>query len=106
MMSFHWLAELKDRLCEGKNSRRLKTRQLQRAVARQQGQLGQRRVASHKHAAETLEDRVLLSTITVTSLADTVAGDDLVTLREAIQAAKIAAGENRGQPSFEWTSDF
>ncbi len=37
--------------------------------------------------AETLEDRALLATITVTSLADNATVDGQVTLREAIQAA-------------------
>lgn len=38
--------------------------------------------------AEPLEDRALLSTITVTSLADNTTADGQVTLREAIQAAQ------------------
>ncbi|MBI3866448.1 MAG: CSLREA domain-containing protein [Planctomycetia bacterium] len=42
-------------------------------------------------AAECLEDRTLLSTITVTTLADDVTPDGQVTLREAIQAANTAS---------------
>src|SRR5205807_5141450 len=42
--------------------------------------------------AECLEDRTLLSTITVTSLADNLtAGDLKITLREALQAANTNA---------------
>jgi CSLREA domain-containing protein len=44
-------------------------------------------------AGEVLEDRSLLSTITVTSLADNTTSDGLITLREAILAA------NNGTPS-------
>ena len=36
---------------------------------------------------ESLENRALLTVLTVTSLADTIANDGQVTLREAIQAA-------------------
>src|SRR5947207_2596034 len=41
--------------------------------------------------AECLEQRILLSTITVTSLSDNVTADGQVTLREAIQAANTDA---------------
>lgn len=40
-----------------------------------------------RNSIEPLEDRTLLSTITVTSLADNLTSDGQVTLREAIQAA-------------------
>jgi CSLREA domain-containing protein len=43
-------------------------------------------------AGEVLEDRSLLSTITVTSLADNTTSDGLITLREAILAANNGSG--------------
>ncbi len=52
-----------------------------------------------KVAAELLEQRMLPAVITVTSLADTVANDGQVTLREAIQAANtdsVVDGSTQG----------
>src|SRR6266851_2089858 len=51
-------------------------------------------------AADCLEERVMLSTITVTSLADNLTVDGQVTLREALQAANTDAsvdGSTAGQ---------
>ena len=45
-------------------------------------------------ATESLESRALLTTFTVTSLADTVADDGETTLREAIIAAADATDEH------------
>src|SRR5262249_35568646 len=43
---------------------------------------------------ETLQDRLTPATITVTSLGDTVFGDGVVTLREAIQSVNAGAPVN------------
>ncbi|MBC7821141.1 MAG: CSLREA domain-containing protein, partial [Planctomycetaceae bacterium] len=56
-------------------------------------------VTRAKVAAELLEPRMLPAVITVTSLADTIANDGQVTLREAIQAANtdsIVDGSTKG----------
>jgi CSLREA domain-containing protein len=61
-----------------------------------------RRAAPRPWRAEVLEARCLLSVITVTSLADNLAVDGKVTLREAIQAANTNAsvdGSAAGQSS-------
>ena len=78
------------------------------------------RVRSLAWTAEVLESRYLLSTITVTSLADNVTVDNQVTLREALQAAKIPSQMHifqegghgfslhwtKGKPASAWPSLF
>lgn len=67
-----WLADLFPTRTQHCRSRRRAVRSRQNPVVRQ---------------GEVLEDRVLLTTLTVDSLADTVADDGVTTLREAIQSA-------------------
>lgn len=57
-----------------------------------------RRRRTNLSAVEPLEVRALLSTITVTSLADNVEQDGEVTLREAIQAANDDASVDGSEP--------
>ncbi len=77
MTNFQWLADLKQRLVGAQQCRRRQTH---------------RRLSQLPHIgrqSESLEDRALLATITVTSLADNMtASDGFVTLREAIEAAE------------------
>ncbi len=71
----------------------------QRATHRRRKQ-SLRRLARRRILLEGLESRRLLATITVTSLADNLVVDELVTLREAIQAAntnKSVDGSTAGE---------
>ena len=78
MSSFQWLASLKQRfVLSGKS--------------KQRGRRG-RKAMLRERALELLEDRALLSTITVTSLADNTTSDDDTTLREAIELAESQSG--------------
>lgn len=80
MNSSHWLTAFKSRLASGFKSRRTTRGAGQRKALSRRGPVAR---------SERLEERALLSTITVTSLGDNQFEDGLVTLREAILAANL-----------------
>ena len=73
MSSLNWLRGLKNRLAGSVKGQRRRT-------------VGAGKVKSHR--SESLEPREVLTTITVTSLADNLTTDSQVTLREALLAAE------------------
>ncbi len=82
MLFSSWLRSLPSLISHSSRRQRAMNRRMRQQPKRAALQsLGQRR-------AEQLEDRSLLSSITVTSLADNMDVDGVVTLREAIQAAE------------------
>ena len=82
MLLTSWLRQL-----PGLMARRAVRGWKQKPAASRQARRGVAASSQFIARAESLEERALLSSITVTSLADNTTGDGQVTLREAIQAA-------------------